>query len=80
EPIEWTTESAPAPELRPRDVDLDEHGGVQRVTVVERRALRPGDHLTGPCIVEEPATTVLVLPEQSVTMDGLANLVIEEAS
>jgi N-methylhydantoinase A len=80
EPIEWTTETAPAPELRPRDVDLDEHGGVQRVTVVERRALQPGDRLAGPCIVEEPATTVLVLPGQSVTMDGLANLVIEEAS
>jgi N-methylhydantoinase A len=80
EPIGWTTEAAPAPELRPRDVDLDEHGGVQRVTVVERRALQPGDRLAGPCIVEEPATTVLVLPGQSVTMDGLANLVIEEAS
>jgi N-methylhydantoinase A/oxoprolinase/acetone carboxylase beta subunit len=51
---------------------------VQRVTVVERRALRPGDHLTGPCIIEEPATTVLVLPGQSLTLDGLANLVIEE--
>jgi N-methylhydantoinase A len=80
EPIGWTTEAAPAPELRPRDVDLDEHGGVQRVTVVERRALQPGDRLAGPCIVEEPATTVLVLPGQSVTIDGLANLVIEEAS
>ena len=78
EPIEWTTEAAPAPELRPRDVDLDEHGGVQRVTVVERRALQAGDRLAGPCIIEEPATTVLVLPGQSVTMDGLANLVIEE--
>jgi N-methylhydantoinase A len=80
EPIGWTTEAAPAPELRPRDVDLDEHGGVQRVTVVERRALRPGDRLAGPCIIEEPATTVLVLPGQSVTIDRLANLVIEEAS
>ena len=80
EPVEWTTETAPAPELRPRDVDLDEHGGVQRVAVVERRALRPGDRLTGPCIVEEPATTVLVLPGQSVTIDRLANLVIEEAT
>jgi len=80
EPIEWTTEAAPAPELRPRDVDLDEHGGVQRVTVVERRALQPRDRLAGPCIVEEPATTVLVLPGQSVTIDRLANLVIEETS
>jgi N-methylhydantoinase A len=53
---------------------------VQRLTVVERRALQPGDRLAGPCIIEEPATTVLVLPGQSVTIDRLANLVIEEAS
>ena len=78
EPVEWSAASTPAPELRPRDVDLDQHGGVQRATVVERRTLEPGDRLAGPCIVEEPATTVLVLPGQSVTVDELSNLVIEE--
>ena len=78
EPVEWSTAPTPAPELRPRDVDLDQHGGVQRATVVERRTLDAGDRLAGPCIVEEPATTVLVLPGQSVTMDELSNLVIEE--
>ena len=78
EPVEWAAAPAPAPELRPRDVDLDQHGGVQRATVVERRTLDAGDRLAGPCIVEEPATTVLVLPGQSVTMDELSNLVIEE--
>ena len=80
EPVEWSAGAAPAPELRPRDVDLDPHGGVQRATVVERRSLEPGDRLAGPCIVEEPATTVLVLPGQSVTVDGLTNLVIEEGA
>ena len=80
EPVEWSAGAAPAPELRPRDVDLDQHGGVQRATVVERRSLEPGDRLAGPCIVEEPATTVLVLPGQSVTVDGLTNLVIEEGA
>ncbi len=78
EPVEWSTQATPAPELRPRDVDLDQHGGVQRAGVVERRTLGTGDRLPGPCIVEEPATTVLVLPGQSVTVDELANLVIEE--
>jgi len=78
EPVEWAAAPAPAPELRPRDVDLDQHGGVQRATVVERRTLDAGDRLAGPCIVEEPATTVLVLPGQSVTLDELSNLVIEE--
>jgi N-methylhydantoinase A len=78
--VEWSTEPAPAPGLRPRDVDLDQHGDVQRSDVVERRSLAAGDRLSGPCIVEEPATTVLVLPGQWVTVDELANLVIEEAS
>jgi N-methylhydantoinase A len=70
--------AAPAPELRPREVDLDEHGGVRQVSVVERRSLQAGDRLDGPWIVEEPATTVLILPGQSVTVDELSNLVIEE--
>jgi len=78
EPVEWSTAATPPLELRPRDVDLDEHGGVQRASVVERRTLHHGDRLAGPCIVEEPATTVLVLPGQSVTVDELSNLVIEE--
>jgi N-methylhydantoinase A len=77
-PVEWSTDAMPAPDLRPRDVDFDLHGGVQRATVVERRSLHTGDRLAGPCIIEEPATTVLVLPEQTVTVDELANLVIEE--
>lgn len=80
EPVEWSTAPTPAPELRARDVDLDQHGGVQRASVVERRSLDAGDRLAGPCIVEEPATTALVLPGQSVTVDELSNLVIEETS
>jgi|RhiMethySRZTD1v2_1073278.scaffolds.fasta_scaffold08558_9 N-methylhydantoinase A len=78
ESVEWSAAPTPAPELRPRNVDLDQHGGVQRAKVIERRTLDTGDRVAGPCIVEEPATTVLVLPGQSVTVDELSNLVIEE--
>ncbi|HYZ13072.1 MAG TPA: hydantoinase/oxoprolinase family protein [Actinomycetota bacterium] len=80
ESLEWTTPAASLPELRPREVDLDQHGGVQLANVVERRSLARGERLTGPCIVEEPATTVLVLPGQVVSVDDLSNLVIEETS
>jgi N-methylhydantoinase A len=80
EPVEWSAARTSAPELRPRDVDFDQHGGVQPASVVERRSLEAGDRLVGPCIVEEPATTVLVLPGQLVTTDELANLVIEEGT
>ena len=78
ERVEWSTEPTSAPKLRPRDVDLDQYGGVLRSDVVERRSLAAADRLSGPCVVEEPATTVLVLPGQTVTVDELANLVIEE--
>jgi N-methylhydantoinase A len=79
EPVRWTSpSSASVPRLRPREVDLDEHGGVRRIDVVERRSLGAGDRLPGPLVIEEPATTVLVLPGQTVLVDELANLVIEE--
>ena len=80
EHLEWTAVATSVPELRPRDIDLDQHGDVQRADVVERRSLTQGDRLNGPCIVEEPATTVLVLPGQVVSVDHLSNLVIEEIS
>ena len=76
--VTWATARAIPHELRPRDVDLDQHGGVRRADVVHRGALMDGDRVAGPCIVEEPATTTLVLPGQSVRADELGNLVIEE--
>jgi N-methylhydantoinase A len=76
--VEWITDAGPGRSLRPRDVDYDRYGGVQRAEVVERRSLGSGDAVPGPCIVEEPATTVLVLPDQTVHADDLGNLIIED--
>ncbi len=76
--VTWATVPATPHELRPRDVDLDRHGGVRRADVVHRGALAEGDRVAGPCVVEEPATTTLVLPGQTVGVDELGNLVIEE--
>jgi N-methylhydantoinase A len=64
--------------LRPREVDFDRYGGVLTAEVVERAELDAGSSLDGPCVVEEPATTTLVLPGQRVRADELGNLVIEE--
>jgi N-methylhydantoinase A len=66
--------------LVPREVDLADHGGVRAAEVVERSELDVGTALDGPCVVEEPATTILVLPGQRVRADELGNLVIEEVS
>jgi len=81
EHVSWATpRSDQRPTLRPRDVDLDQYGGVQRAEVVERSSLDPATKLEGPCVVEEPAATTIVLPGQTVAVDDLGNLVIEEPS
>jgi N-methylhydantoinase A len=78
-PFEWRVEEpVPDHDLPPREVDLDEHGGVRTVPAVYRGALEPGVPLAGPCVIEESASTTLVLPGQAVTRDAMGNLVIEE--
>jgi len=72
-------ERPPDHELPAREVDLDEHGGVRMVPAVLRGALEEGRALDGPVIVEEAASTTLVLPDQTVVRDVHGNLVIEEA-
>ena len=62
------------PDRRPeaREVDLDEHGGrAAGGCRVSRLARRRGSSLAGPCIVEEPASTTLVLPGQTVYRDTI---------
>ena len=67
-------------ELVPREVDFDQHGGSREAAVLERHSLEPGRPVEGPCIVEEPASTTLVLPGQRVTKDELGNLLVEETA
>ena len=77
EPVQWSTAPRPLPSSGRATSTWTSTAGCS-----ERRRrttnARSGDRLAGPCIVEEPATTVLVLPGQSVTLDELSNLVIEE--
>ena len=78
--FEWRVEEAvPDHELPAREVDLDEHGGIHTVAAVHRGSLAPGVPVPGPCVVEEAASTTLVLPGQRVTRDAIGNLLIEEA-
>jgi N-methylhydantoinase A len=81
DPVRWTA-AVPndAPSLAPRDVDLDQHGDIRRVDVMARMSLAPGHRVEGPCVVEETATTTLVLPGQHVRVDEMGNLIIEETA
>ena len=64
--------------FEPRRVDLDEHGGELIARVVERAALPPSESIPGPCVIQEPASTTLVLPGQVAAADELGNLMISE--
>jgi N-methylhydantoinase A len=77
--VGWpTTTEAVGRRLQPREVDFDQHGGTCTAEVVDRVALSVGEAIDGPCIVEEPASTTLVLPGQRVAKDELGNLLIDE--
>lgn len=56
-----------------REVDLDVYG-VHQADVYERSLLEPGAELFGPAVVEEPAATVVVLPDQRLIVDDYGNL------
>lgn len=64
------------PYIGSRDVYL--HGRYESFGIYERSNLRPGDELTGPAVVEQVDSTVLILPSQRVTVDSHLNLVVEE--
>ncbi|MFT8243091.1 hydantoinase/oxoprolinase family protein [Roseomonas sp. BN140053] len=68
----------PPPEARrpARDVYFPEAGGWVRTPVLDRDKLLAGNRLEGPVLVEEHASTTVVLPGDVLEVDELANLVI----
>jgi N-methylhydantoinase A len=56
-----------------RRVDFDEFG-VQETPIYARERLPVGEALHGPAVIEEPATTIIVLPGQSAHMDSYGNV------
>jgi N-methylhydantoinase A len=66
--------STPAPK-RPRIVDFD-LDGTHETVVYERSELPIGFSAPGPLVIEEPTTTTLVHPGQTLEVDGFGNLVI----
>ena len=65
---------APAATSRPVDFDVD---GVHDTTIYQRDQLPASFRAKGPLIVEEPASTTLVHPGQSLEVDPYGNLVIQ---
>ena len=56
------------------DFDLD---GIHETTIYERSGLEPGMQIQGPAIVQEPDTTIVLFPQQELSVDDYGNLYIQ---
>ncbi|HET7037918.1 MAG TPA: hydantoinase/oxoprolinase family protein, partial [Thermomicrobiaceae bacterium] len=68
------TAEAGEPRKGARPVYFPELGGFHDTPVYDRYRLRPGDTLSGPAIIEERESTVVVGPKGTVTVDPYRNL------
>lgn len=59
-----------------QSVYFDEAGGYVDTPVYDRATLGPGAEISGPAIVEQLDTTIIIHPGQSVAVDDYANLLI----
>ena len=62
-----------------RDVWLPEAGGFVSCPVYDRDALRSGNRIAGPAIVEQMDTTTVVLPGMTARVEPYLNLVLDFA-
>ena len=53
------------------------HGGPVDTRIYDRAKLMPGDVVEGPAVIEQLDSTTLVWPEQTASVDGYRNLLLE---
>jgi N-methylhydantoinase A len=63
-----------------RSVHLDARSGFQAVPIYDGNELRPGQSLSGPAIIEERNTTILVGPDDRLEIDASDNFLIHVAT
>ena len=73
---EPTAAIGPPAATETRSVWLDPTRGRQRVPVYAGGALRPGHEMCGPLLIEEETTTILVGPDDRISVDRAGNYVI----
>jgi N-methylhydantoinase A len=68
-----------APEARKgvREIYLAEAGGFHNTPVYDRYALKPGDYVPTPCVIEERESTVVIGPDATVGVDEHCNLRVQ---
>jgi N-methylhydantoinase A len=60
-----------------RPVRFPENDGFVETAVYDRSRLRPGDRFTGPAVVEEAESTLIVGPGGEARVDDAGNLIVE---
>jgi N-methylhydantoinase A len=79
--LKWRAGSSRGPALKgERLAFFPESGRHVPTPVYDRYALRPGDTFTGPAIVEEKESTLVVGPEASLNVDDYGSLIVRPAS
>ena len=79
--LKWRAGSSTGPALKgERLAFFPESGRHVPTPVYDRYALRPGDTFTGPAIVEEKESTLVVGPGASLNIDEYGSLIVRPAS
>ena len=73
---EKSTDGEAKPTRGKRPVYFRDTKGFQLTPIYDREALRPGERVVGPAVIEAPDTTMLVHPGQTVRMDEYRNLTL----
>ncbi len=55
-------------------------GAFVETDIYDVTALRAGDEIEGPCVIEDPRSTIVVMPGQTAAVDRFRNLTIEAAA
>ena len=71
-PKDW--DQGPVEDKPDREIGVD--GQLVRAQVISRAALRHGDEITGPALIEQSDTTTLLAPGDKAVVDEFGNLVV----
>jgi N-methylhydantoinase A len=80
-PVPVVATSAPVPHAadaatRSRPAYFPEAGGFVDTPVIDRATLRAGDRVTGPALIEERESTLVLPPRTEAVVDASLNLVV----
>jgi N-methylhydantoinase A len=77
--VDATSTSIDAARKRDRRVEFEDFGWLD-AGVFERDRLPVGEMIVGPAVIEEPASTTIVLPDQTARRDPFGNLILQEVA